>query len=154
MQETDNLTVVKLVTEEGLKSVTLGEALKKANEEGMDLVLLNDRDNICKIMNYSKYLYEQKKQKKVQKKLVTKEIKFGPGIAEHDLNIKIKNAKKMLSNKNRVKFIMTFRGRITQQMDYYKPTMEKLIEMVSDVGKVYMPLKREGNNWVVIIDAK
>ena len=78
--------------------MSLTDAFNIAEDEGMDLVEMSDNNgvSICKLMNYSKFLYEQKKAKKVQKKAVLKEIKMGCNIADHDLKISHKKAKNIL----------------------------------------------------------
>lgn len=154
LTENDNLTSIKLVTDDGLKSITLSEGLQMAEEKALDLVLVNESSNICKIMNFSKYLYDQKKAKKAQKTISLKEIKFNPGIAKHDLDIKIKNAKKIVKEGNRVKVIMMYKGRIAQRMQEGRQVMLDFISDMSDVAKVYSDLKQEGQNWVVIFEKK
>ncbi len=102
----------------GQEGVMSSEAAKeKAYDEGLDLVMMsaNADPPVCRIMNYDKFRYEQKKKlqeaKKKQTTVETKEIKFRPKTEAHDLNFKIKNIKKFLNQKNRVKVTMRFRGR-------------------------------------------
>lgn len=123
-----------------------------AEEQDLDLVLVNEEKGICKIVNYSKVLYEQKKAKKQSKGITLKEIKFNPGIAQHDLNIKLKNAEKIVKAGDRVKLIMQYRGRLAQRIEDGREVMEGCIEQLSEIAKVYSPLKREGNNWVVTFE--
>jgi translation initiation factor IF-3 len=93
------------------------DALEKAYEEGLDLVEISGTSDppVCRIMNYDKYRYEQSKKQAEARKRQTvvevKEIKFRPKTEEHDLNFKIKNIKKFLANKNKVKITLRFRGR-------------------------------------------
>lgn len=154
MDENTSLLNVKLVTENGVKEMSFKEAFSIAEAAGMDLVLMNENEGVCKVIDYSKYLYNQKKAKKVQKGLTVKEIKFSPGIAEHDLNIKIKSAVKMLSSGCRVRVSMCFKGREVAYMDNYKEIMSGVLSQLSSSGKVYSPLKKEGNNWVFVMDKK
>jgi translation initiation factor IF-3 len=98
-------------TYEGEMSLT--EALNVAEEEGMDLVEMSDNNgvSICKLMNYSKFLYEQKKSKKVQKKAVLKEIKMGCNIADHDIKVSAKKALNILNDGDKIKVMVIFKGR-------------------------------------------
>ena len=98
-------------TYEGEMSLT--EALNAAEEEGMDLVEMSDNNgvSICKLMNYSKFLYEQKKSKKVQKKAVLKEIKMGCNIADHDIKVSAKKALNILNDGDKIKVMVIFKGR-------------------------------------------
>lgn len=98
-------------TYEGEMSLT--EAQNIAEEEGMDLVEMSDNNgvSICKLMNYSKFLYEQKKSKKVQKKAVLKEIKMGCNIADHDIKVSAKKALNILNDGDKVKVMVIFKGR-------------------------------------------
>ena len=98
-------------TYEGEMSLT--EALNIAEEEGMDLVEMSDNNgvSICKLMNYSKFLYEQKKSKKVQKKAILKEIKMGCNIADHDIKVSAKKALNILNDGDKIKVMVIFKGR-------------------------------------------
>ena len=98
-------------TYEGEMSLT--EALNVAEEEGMDLVEMSDNNgvSICKLMNYSKFLYEQKKSKKFQKKAVLKEIKMGCNIADHDIKVSAKKALNILNDGDKIKVMVIFKGR-------------------------------------------
>ena len=98
-------------TYEGEMSLT--EALNVAEEEGMDLVEMSDNNgvSICKLMNYSKFLYEQKKSKKGQKKAVLKEIKMGCNIADHDIKVSAKKALNILNDGDKIKVMVIFKGR-------------------------------------------
>ena len=93
--------------------MSLTEALNVAEEEGMDLVEMSDNNgfSICKLMNYSKFLYEQKKSKKVQKKAVLKEIKMGCNIEDHDIKVSAKKALNILNDGDKIKVMVIFKGR-------------------------------------------
>ena len=92
--------------------MSLTEALNVAEEEGMDLVEMSDNNgvSICQLMNYSKFLYEQKKSKKVQKKSVLKEIKMGCNIADHDIKVSAKKALNILNDGDKIKVMVIFKG--------------------------------------------
>ncbi len=110
---------VRLIDEDGEQRgvVSTNEARAIAEEAGLDLVLVAEKADppVCRIMNYDKFRYEQKKKlQEARKKQViteTKEIKFRPKTEEHDLNFKLKNVRKFLAAKNKVKLTMRFRGR-------------------------------------------
>ena len=110
-------------------------------------------------MNYDKFRYEQKKKlqeaKKKQTTVETKEIKFRPKTEEHDLNFKIKNIKKFLKQKNKVKVTMRFRGReIVYSQSIGMEAMAKITEALEDEGTVLSPPKMEGRQMVMFIGPK
>jgi len=95
--------------------VSLDYALDKAYANDLDLVEMAVKDDIsiCKILNYQKFLYEQKKSKKQNtKKIEVKEIKFGSLIADHDLQVAAKKASKILNEGDRIKIMVIFKGRL------------------------------------------
>ena len=110
---------VRLISQTGeqLGVVELKEALAKAKEQELDLVQMNkDSDTpVCKMMDYGKHLFDQKKQKaaskKKTKKTQLKEIKFRPGTDENDYQIKMRNIIKFLNDGDKTKITMRFRGR-------------------------------------------
>lgn len=150
---------VRLVGEgvEGNAIITLEEALDKSYDEGLDLVEMSEKDgiSICKIMNYQKYQYEQKKAKKQQtKKVSQKEIKFGCMIADHDLEVYANKAKKILNEGDKVKVIVLFRGR---QMGFASSEGPKILEkfnsFLGDVVISKQP-KLEGNLYSMVVEKK
>ena len=110
---------VRLVNADGeqLGIVPIDKAIDIAYDQNLDLVEVSGKAKppVCRVMNFDKYRYELKKKqqeaKKKQTVIETKEIKFRPKTEEHDLNFKIKKIKKFLSQKNKVKVTMRFRGR-------------------------------------------
>lgn len=94
-------------------SMSLEAALEIAYNEDLDLVEMSDNNgvSICKLMNYSKFLYEQKKSKKVQKKANLKEIKMGCNIADHDIKVSAKKALNILNEGDKLKVMVIFKGR-------------------------------------------
>jgi translation initiation factor IF-3 len=89
--------------------------------------------------------------KKKQKVVALKEIKMRPGTDVHDYNFKVKNAKKFLTNKDKVKFTVKFKGREMQHINLGKDLMNRIIEDTKDVGKVETRPKFEGRQMVMII---
>jgi len=140
---------------------TSKDALAKANEEGLELVEVsaNANPDVCRIMNYDKFRYEQKKKqqeaKKKQTTVETKEIKFRPKTEEHDLNFKIKNIKKFLGQKNKVKITMRFRGReIVYSQSVGMEAMRKIAEALEDEATILQPPKMEGRQMVMFVGPK
>lgn len=150
---------VQVITSDGEKKGVLPfeEALAMAEEQDMDLVLVapNAKPQVCKIMNYGKYKFEQAKREKEarknQKAVELKEIRVSTNIGEHDFEFKSKNARKFLEAGNKVKFSLRFRGRELNNMKIGENVLNKFVEDLSDVAT---PEKRpllEGKTMFVIL---
>ncbi len=129
--------------------MSLTDAFNIAEDEGMDLVEMSDNNgvSICKLMNYSKFLYEQKKAKKVQKKAVLKEIKMGCNIADHDIKVSAKKALNILNDGDKIKVMVIFKGRqVMFANEQGKEILEKFLDYFED-GFVIVTknIKLEGN---------
>ena len=148
------------VNGEKLGIVSTREALEKAGENNLDLVLVapNSKPVVCKIMNYGKYKFEQAKKekeaKKKQKVLEVKEIRVTPNIEEHDFGFKSKNARKFLEDGNKVKITVRFRGREVNNSKAGELVLNKFIENLSDVSQVEKAPKLEGRNMFTILAKK
>jgi translation initiation factor IF-3 len=135
----------------------LNKAIEKAKNEGLDLIEISPNANppVCKIMDMGKYKYDLQKKanvaKKKQKVVALKEIKLRPGTDVHDYNFKVKNAKKFLVNKDKVKFTVKFKGREMQHINLGKDLMNRIIEDTKDVGKIETHPKFEGRQMIMII---
>ena len=142
---------------ENLGVISTNEAISMAKNQGLDLIEIAPNANppVCKIMDMGKYKYDAQKKanlaKKKQKIVSLKEIKLRPGTDVHDYNFKVKNAKKFLVHKDKVKFTVKFKGREMQHIDLGKDLMNRIIEDTKDVGKVETPPKFEGKQMVMII---
>ncbi len=140
-----------------LGTLPLKKAIEKAKEEGLDLIEISPNANppVCKIMDMGKYKYDLQKKanlaKKKQKVVSLKEIKLRPGTDVHDYNFKIKNAKKFLTKKDKVKFTVKFKGREMQHIQLGKDLMNRIINDVKELGKVETSPKFEGRQMVMII---
>ena len=140
-----------------LGTLPLNKAIEIAKEEGLDLIEISPNANppVCKIMDMGKYKYDLQKKanlaKKKQKVATLKEIKLRPGTDVHDYNFKIKNAKKFLEKKDKVKFTVKFKGREMQHVQLGKDLMNRIIEDTTDVGKVETNPKFEGRQMIMII---
>ena len=153
---------VQLISETGEKLgiLSLNEALEKAEEKNLDLVLVAPNGNppVCKIMNYGKYKFEQaKKEKEAKKKQKTfemKELRVTPNIEEHDFAFKCKNARKFLAGGNKVKITVRFRGREVNNSKAGELVLNKFIESLEDIAVVEKKPKLEGRNMFTILAQK
>lgn len=137
------------------------EAQAKADDLGLDLVEISGVSDppVCRIMNYDKFRYEQSKKKAEARKRQTvvevKEIKFRPKTEEHDLNFKIKNIKKFLANKNKVKITLRFRGReIVYAHSQGVEVLKKIAAALEEDGTVIQQPKMEGRQMVMFVAPK
>jgi len=153
---------VRLVGADGeqIGLVKTSDALARAYEAGLDLVEVAPmaKPPVCKIMDYGKFRYEQLKKQKVAKKkqhnVTMKEIKLSPRIDQHDLEVKMKHARKFIEAKNRVKFSMFFRGREMAYIDNGKVILDKVAEDLSDIAMVEKEAKLEGRRFVMYLAPK
>lgn len=129
------------------------DALKIAEDMGVDLVLLSDKSTppICKIVDYKKFLYELEKKSKSQKSAPLKEIKLSPNIGEHDIEFKAKNALKFLEDGSKIKLTMEFRGREMMFKEKGELTLLKFIENLNGAGTAETLPKLEGKKIIVYI---
>ena len=117
------------------------EALEMAQEMGLDLVMINPNGDppVCKIMDYNKYLYQQKKKRKEmkanQKIMEIKEIRFGPNTDEHDFQFKLKHAQEFLKAGNKVKASIFFKGRAINYADQGKKNLLRFAIELEEFGK-------------------
>lgn len=152
---------VRVVDEDGeMKGVmSVARAVELAEEAGLDLVEVspNATPPVCKILDYGKYKYEQQKKaaeaRKKQKTVDVKEVKIRPGIEEHDYKVKMRNARKFLSNGDKVKVTMRFRGREMAHQDIGMDLLKRMIEELADVGKVDLEPKMEGRQIIMVLSA-
>jgi translation initiation factor IF-3 len=153
---------VRLVSEDGeqLGIVSINEALNKANEAGVDLVLIapTAKPPVCKIIDYGKYRYElirrDKEAKKKQKVIEVKEVRLSPNIDTNDLNTKISSARKFLEKGNKVKVTLRFRGREMARMFKSKYILDDFAETLKDVATIDKPSKAEGKSLIMFLSAK
>jgi translation initiation factor IF-3 len=137
--------------------MTLREALEVATQDGLDLVEVapNSDPPVCRILDYGKYKYEiskkQQEGKKKSKAIQLKEIRLRPHTEEHDLGFKIKNLKKFLEKKDRVKVTVVFRGREMSYIDAGFKLMEKIKQEIEGFGTVEQAPTREGSRLTMVI---
>ena len=162
MNEEIQAKEVRVISSEGLQLGIMSseEALKKAEEEELDLIMIapNATPPVRKIMDYSKYRYEQarkeKDAKKKQKTVEVKEIRFSPNIDTNDLNTKSNNARKFLEKGNRVKVTLRFRGREMTHINATKGVLDTFAESLADIAIVDKPAKMEGRNMSIVLAPK
>lgn len=142
---------------ENLGVVSLNEALKIAQEVGLDLIEISPQVTppVCKVLDYGKYKYEQQKKKneakKNQKVVSVKELKLRPMIDTHDYEVKVKQAKKFLAQGDKVKFTMRYKGRELSANDMGKEILNKLIEDLEGLCKVDAAPKLEGKQMFMVV---
>jgi len=140
---------VRVITEEGeqLGIMNTADALDKARQAGLDLVEVaaDSKPPVCRIMDYGKYCYQQKKRLSKthvhQSKL--KEVWLHPKTGEHDLMVKVNKAREFLVNKDRVQITVKFRGRENAHVEEGSKVLYRMIELLEDVSKIESPPKSE-----------
>lgn len=153
---------VRLIDEKGNQQgvVTLDVAMRMAEEADLDLVKIAPQavPPVCKIMDYGKYRFEQgkreKEQRKNQKVIEIKEIRLSATIDQHDMEVKAKACAKFLSDGNKVKVSIRFRGRQARHGDIGLDVMNAFFEMVKDNAAIDRPAKQEGRNMFMILTPK
>lgn len=136
------------------------EALAMAYNEGLDLVMISPSANppVCKVIEYQKYLYEQKKKEKERKanstKIVIKEIRLSPQTDEHDFDFKLKHAIRFLQEGNKVKVDVFFRGRAIVYKEQGEAQLLKFAEALMEYGKPEAMPRLEGKRMLMIIAPK
>ena len=142
---------------ENLGVLNTNDAIKKAKNEGLDLIEIAPNVNppVCKIMDMGKYKYDAQKKankaKKKQKKVELKEIKLRPVTEVHDYTFKIKNAQKFLSKGDKVKFTNKFKGRELQHSHLGNELMDKIKQDMQQIGRVELQPKFDGKQTIMVI---
>ncbi len=142
---------------EQLGVLPIEEALAAAQERGLDLVEVAPmaRPPVVKIMDYGKYKFEEAKAARAAKKkqhvIHLKEIKLRPGIDDHDFEFKTRHAREFLSEGNKVKVTMMYRGRQITHLELGKAVLDRMAELLGDVGKIEQEAKLEGRNMVMVL---
>jgi translation initiation factor IF-3 len=145
---------------ESLGIISTDEAMTKANELGLDLVLIapNAKPPVAKIMDYGKFKYQEEKklkeQRKNQVKIIVKEIKLSVKIAENDIAYKVKHAREFLEKGFHVKFRVFLRGREMAHPEAAKEVLLRVWPMVEDIGEMDKPPKFEGRYYNMYVVPK
>ena len=153
---------IRLVGVEGeqVGIVSLDEALTAAEEAKMDLVEIvpNAETPVCRIMDYGKFLFEQKKQKqaakKKQKQVHIKEVKFRPGTGEGDYQVKLRNLIRFLTDGDKTKVTMRFRGREHAHRELGLELLERVETDLAEYGQIEQKPMMEGRQMVMVLSPK
>jgi translation initiation factor IF-3 len=149
-----------IAEEEQLGVMPTHEALRLAEEKGLDLVEISPRafPPVCRIMDYGKYKYEEAKKKQQARKrastVETKEIKFRPKTEEHDLAFKVKHVRRFLEGGNKVRLAVVFRGREITHPQTGANMLNKVVEMCNDIAAVETTPNMEGRRMIMVIAPK
>jgi translation initiation factor IF-3 len=136
------------------------QALSTAQEQGLDLVEVAPmaRPPVVRIMDYGKFKFEQAKQARLAKKkqhvIQLKEVKYRPGIDEHDFATKTRNARRFLEEGNKVKVTLMFRGRQITHPELGRAVVDRVAAEVADIGKVESAPNMEGRFMTMILAPK
>ncbi|OFM86133.1 translation initiation factor IF-3 [Weeksella virosa] len=142
------------------KIYPIAEALELAEEQGLDLVMISEKavPPVCRVVEYKKFLYEQKKREKElkakQQKVVVKEIRFGPQTDDHDFDFKKKHARSFLEEGSKLKAYVFFKGRSIIFKDQGEILLLRLAQELEDVGKVEQLPKLEGKRMIMMMAPK
>lgn len=142
--------------------VNKDEAISRSQQVGLDLVEVSPKDNppVCRIMDYGKWLYEQKRKlresrKKSHHHLSTlKEIRLKPEIDKHDLDIKVRHAHEFFEKGHRVQFTMLFRGRQFLHKDRGYEILEQIANSLEDVAKIERPITMANRRMTLLLVPK
>ena len=152
---------MRVVGEEVESSVmSLQEAIRLAEEHGVDLVEISPKADppVCKLVDYQKYIYQQKRKAKDIKansvKTVVKEIRFGPNTDEHDYNFKLKHAKNFLEEGFKVKAFVFFKGRTIIFKEKGEILLLRFAQDLEELAKVESLPKLEGKRMIIMLSPK
>lgn len=162
INEQIRVSEVRLIDEEGSQAgvVPIQKALAVAEEVGLDLVEISPtaKPPVCRIMDYGKYLFElSKKQaeaRKKQKQIQIKEVKFRPTTEEGDYQVKLRNLTRFLSNGDKVKITLRFRGREMAHQELGMRILERVKQDTGDFAVVEQEAKREGRQLLMVLAPK
>ncbi len=157
VNEQIRITPVRLINADGtqLGLIPTGKAMELAREQGLDLVEVapNERPPVCKIMDYGKFKYEQKKRSHKQKthQVQIKEIRVRPKTGMEDIRVKVQRARDFLEHKDKVLVNVLFRGRELAHIDEGRRVMNEVLQLLEDVAKVEKLPSMEGKRMTAIV---
>ena len=151
-----------VITDSGEKLgvLTKSKALAEADSRGLDLVLVSPDSNppVAKMMDYSRFRFEQQKKlkemKKKQKVIVVQEIQLSPTIEKHDFDTKSRKARTIIEKGNKVKITLRFYGRMIVHQDLGKQVIDRFIESLADCSTIESPAKLDGRSLFAVIAPK
>jgi translation initiation factor IF-3 len=156
------ISPVRVIGSDGsqLGILEVDSALRMAEDQGLDLVEVaaTARPPVVRIMDYGKYKFEMAKQARVAKKkqhvIELKEVKYRPGIDDHDFDTKTRHARRFLEEKNKVKVTMMFRGRQVAHPELGQAVLERVATALADIGKIESAGRLEGKSMTMILAPK
>ena len=157
VNEQIRISPVRVINAEGelLGVMPTGKAMEAAREAGQDLVEVapNERPPVCKIMDFGKFKYSQKKRasKQKQHQVQVKEIRVRPKTGDHDIEVKVKRAREFLEHKDKVLVNVLFRGRELAHIDEGRKVMNEVLLALEDVAKVEKNPSMEGKRMTAIV---
>jgi translation initiation factor IF-3 len=162
MNEAIKYEMVRTITSTGeqLGVMPTKEALKLAQGDGLDLIVISPNANppVCKIIDYGKYKYElerkEKESKKKQKSVGTKEVRLSPGIGVNDIKTKLSQVRKSLEKGHKVKVVLKFQGREIAHMQTSKHVLDEFIAELADVAVPEKGVKVEGRTYAAVLVKK
>ena len=160
INEQIRLTPIRVVNFDGtmLGIIPTTEAMQIAREAGLDLVEVapDERPPVCRIMDFGKFKYQQKKKQNVKPphQIQVKEIRLRPKTGDHDIDVKVNRARDFLSHKDKVKVNILFRGREHAHQDRGREILNAVIEKLQDVAKVEKPPGMEGRMMTAVLAPK
>ena len=156
------ISPVRVITNTGeqLGVLPIDQALAAAEERGLDLVEVAPlaRPPVVKIMDYGKFKFEEAKAARAAKKkqhiILLKDVKYRPGIDDHDFEFKTRHAREFLGEGNKVKVTMMYRGRQMAHIELGKAVLDRVAAALADIGKIEMDAKLEGRNMTMVLAPK
>ncbi|MBP8301808.1 MAG: translation initiation factor IF-3 [Planctomycetes bacterium] len=153
---------VRVIDEENkqLGIMETADALALALHKQLDLVEIapNQRPPVCRIMDFGKFKYEEKKKEQAsrrkQHQVQIKELRVRPGTGEHDLQVKMRQARQFLADGDKVLVCCLFRGRQMAHKEVGEQVVKEVVQLLTDVAKVESPLRMEGKRMVLLLSKK
>jgi translation initiation factor IF-3 len=153
---------IRVIDDEGkqLGVIDTADALALASHKGLDLVEIapNQRPPVCRIMDFGKFKYEQKKKEQASKRkqhhVHVKEVRLRPAIAEHDLQVRVRAARQFLTDGDKVLLVCLFRGRQMAHKEVGEQVIHQVVKLLEDLAKVEAPIRMEGRRMVTLLTKK
>lgn len=155
MNEQIRVPEVRVIDDQGeqLGVMSSQDALNLAKSKGLDLVEVAPaaKPPVCKVLDFNKYKYQQKKREKKQKRSELKELRFTTQIQDHDLNTKVRRMRKFLEQGDKVRVTVIFRGREIVHRDRGEELVKRIVESIGDIAKIDENAKSRGRALQVIL---
>jgi translation initiation factor IF-3 len=151
---------VRVVSADGkqLGIMAIDEALAQAKAAGLDLVEVapNERPPVCRIMDFGKFKYQQKKRqhKAHSRQIKVKEIRVRPKTGDHDIHVKVEKAREFLAHKDKVLISVMFKGRELAHVEEGRRVLEEILQQLEDCGKIESPPSQQGRRIVCTLGPK